>query len=57
MLVQKIRELVNDRYSAGEHFVKLDGRDAFGSTVASGVSLDKIQTVEFTASRKMVLLK
>ena len=54
---QKIRELVNDRYSAGEHFVKWDGRDAFGSTVSSGVYLYKIQTAEFTALRKMVLLK
>ena len=57
MLGQKIRELVNERYSAGEHFVKWDGRDVFGLTVASGVYLYKIQTAEFTALRKMVLLK
>jgi len=57
VLGQKIRELVNERYSAGEHFVKWDGRDAFGSTVSSGVYLYKLQTVEFTALRKLVLLK
>ena len=57
LLGSKVRQLVNQTYSPGEHVVKWDGRDDSGSNVSSGIFLYTIKTVESTATGKMLLLK
>lgn len=57
LLGQKIRQLVTQRYAAGEHVVKWDGRDGFRANVNSGIYLYKIKAGDFTAIRKMILVK
>jgi len=47
---------VNRHYAAGSHQIGWDGTTG-GRNVASGVYYYRIQTGEFTATRKMVLLK
>jgi flagellar hook assembly protein FlgD len=54
---QKVRNLVNDEYSAGHHSVVWDGTDDAGRSVGSGVFLYRIVADEFTATKKMILIK
>ena len=56
-LGQKVRTLVNQDYSAGAHQANWDGQDDFGQTVPAGVYYYTIQAGEFTATRKMLLIK
>ncbi len=57
LLGQKVVTLVDNEISAGEHFVQWDGRDETGQPVSTGVYLYRIESEQFSASRKMVLLK
>lgn len=57
LLGQRVRQLVNQSCTPGEHFVKWNGKDDLGSNVPSGIYLYKIKTVEFTATRKMILCR
>jgi len=52
-----VRVLVNESRSAGNHRVEWDGRDGRGSSVASGVYFYRLQAGEFSATRKMVMLR
>ncbi len=52
-----VRHLIQDRYAAGPHQVRWDGRDDRGQTVAAGVYLTRMQAPGYTATRKMVLAK
>ena len=54
---QEVRVLVNERKEAGSFTATWDGTDALGRRVASGVYLYRIQAGEFSASRRMLLLK
>ncbi len=54
---QKVVTLVDRRLSAGDHTVKWNGLDEKGEPVASGIYLYHLQADDFTASKKMVLLK
>lgn len=54
---QLVKQLVAREMSAGRHHVVWDATDARGVRVASGVYLYVIKTGEFTAQRKLVLLK
>lgn len=54
---QEVRTLVNERKEAGAFTVTWDGTDAMGRRVASGVYLYRIQAGDFSASRRMLLLK
>jgi hypothetical protein len=54
---QKVRNLVNGDYSSGHHSVVWDGTNDSGVSVGSGVYLYRINAGEFTATRKMVLMK
>ena len=56
LLGQKIRSLLNKRIVAGYHHTIWDGRDDFGTQVASGVYLYRIETEQFCQVRKMLLL-
>ncbi|NUM78503.1 T9SS type A sorting domain-containing protein, partial [candidate division KSB1 bacterium] len=54
---QLVKQLVAREMNAGRHNVVWDATDARGARVASGVYLYVIKTGEFTAQRKLVLLK
>lgn len=53
-----IRTLLDDATTtAGYHDVRIDGRDAMGNKLASGVYYLKIQTVEGTEAKAITILK
>ncbi|NHZ84783.1 MAG: T9SS type A sorting domain-containing protein [Planctomycetia bacterium] len=52
-----IKEIVNVRMNAGNKSLIWDGTDNNGSKVGAGVYLYKLQTDNFTESKKMILLK
>jgi hypothetical protein len=54
---QRIRTLVDNRYTAGYHIALWDGRDDNGSLVSSGIHLYQIQVGQFVDIRKITLLK
>lgn len=54
---QKVKELVNKVQPAGLHNVKWSGKDESGNSVSSGFYLYKIKAENFTAIRKMLLIK
>ena len=57
LLGQEVRVLVNETKGAGSFTATWDGADALGRRVASGVYLYRIHAGEFSASRRMLLLK
>lgn len=57
MLGQKICTLVDDIQNTGQHTVKWDGLNASGEDVSSGIYIYQIKTNDFTASRKLVLIR
>ncbi len=57
LLGQEVRVLVNETMAAGSFTAAWDGTDALGRDVASGVYLYRIQAGDFSASRRMLLLK
>ncbi|MDZ4724215.1 MAG: FlgD immunoglobulin-like domain containing protein [candidate division Zixibacteria bacterium] len=57
ILGQRVRQLVDERQSAGRHSVIWDGRNNRGEQVGSGMYLYQLKTGESIASRKMVLLR
>ena len=52
-----VRTLADDRREAGTYQVWWDGRDAQGRDVPSGVYFYRLWAGEFTAMKKMVLLR
>jgi len=54
---QKIKTLVNEVLSAGEHTVIWNGTDNRNAAVASGVYLYKMKAGNYTSIKKMILLK
>ena len=57
ILGQKVIDLVDAELPAGNHRVIWMGRSSAGKRVASGVYLYRLTTDDYTASRKMILLK
>jgi FlgD Ig-like domain len=57
VLGQKVKVFVQGQQSAGEYSVTWDATDDIGKEVASGMYLYKVTAGDFSASRKMVLLK
>ena len=57
ILGQEVRRWDIVGQSAGYHRVRWDGTDALGNRVASGVYQYRLQAGDFTATRKMVLLR
>ncbi|MBN1466166.1 hypothetical protein JXA02_10410 [candidate division KSB1 bacterium] len=53
---QKIKTLVNDFKSAGEHHICWDGRDEAGAAVASGIYLYELFIDDWRVMKKMTLL-
>jgi hypothetical protein len=54
---QKIKTLVNEVLSAGEHTVMWDGTDNRDTSVSSGIYFYKMKTYNYTSIKKMILLK
>ncbi|KAA3601521.1 MAG: T9SS C-terminal target domain-containing protein [Calditrichaeota bacterium] len=57
LLGQKVRTLVDRKINAGFNSVTWNGKNDFGNQVSSGIYIYKIQTEDFTQSKKMVFLK
>jgi hypothetical protein len=56
-LGQKVKTLVNQFQNAGHQMVQWNSRDDRDNRVASGVYFYKIKAGEFSASKKMMVLK
>jgi len=54
---QEVRSLVNNTQSVGEKSIVWDGLNNSGQEVSSGVYIYKLQTKDFTQSKKMLLLR
>ncbi len=54
---QRVKLLADQPMEAGVRSILWDGRDAVGNAVASGVYFYRLDAGQFTASRKMLLLK
>jgi flagellar hook assembly protein FlgD len=54
---QLVRTLVNGVRDASSYTVPWDGTNDRGTTVASGIYFYKMETKDFSQTRKMVLLK
>jgi hypothetical protein len=54
---QRVRVLVDDFLTAGEHLLKWDGRNESGVDVASGVYFYRIEATGLSETRKMLLLR
>lgn len=57
ILGQKVRTVVDENMTAGEHHVIWDGMNDSGDPVSSGIYFYKLQTNFGTISRKMTILK
>ena len=54
---QKVKTLVNGHIESGQHHVTWDAKQDDGSETASGVYFYKLQTPEYTNTKKMILLE
>jgi hypothetical protein len=54
---QKVRSLVGETQSAGEHNVVWNGRDDAGRTLASGMYFYRLKAANYDVTRKALLLK
>jgi hypothetical protein len=57
VLGQKVRILVDEFQSAGYRTIHWDGKDDHGAEVASGIYFYWLKAVDFSETRKMILLK
>ncbi|WP_457566089.1 LamG-like jellyroll fold domain-containing protein [Caldithrix abyssi] len=57
ILGEEVRVLVNSKKTAGSHSVTWDGRDRSGKILPSGVYFYRIKAGEFSAIKKMILLR
>ena len=54
---QKVKSLVNDTKTSGNHQVIWNGSDESGLSVSSGIYFYRMQANYFTTTKKMLLLK
>jgi len=57
ILGEEVRTLVEKEQVSGYYSVVWDGKDSLGKDVSSGVYLYRLEAGEFTATRRMVLLR
>jgi len=57
ILGQKVAVLVSERQSAGSYQVQWDGTDQHGKLVSSGLYIYMIRADQFSASKKMIILR
>jgi len=54
---QKVKQLVSDQLSAGQHSVVWNGKDESGKSVSSGIYFYKLKAGNFEKTKKMILMK
>ncbi|MFC1898415.1 T9SS type A sorting domain-containing protein [Candidatus Cloacimonadota bacterium] len=54
---EKVKKLVNDQFSAGQHSILWKGKDDEGKQVSSGIYFYRMITDDYSATRKMIMLK
>ena len=54
---QRVKQLVSDQLSAGQHSVVWNGKDENNKSVCSGIYFYKLKTSDFEKTRKMILLR
>ncbi len=54
---QKVKVLVNEKLSAGQHSAVWNGKDDSGKSVSSGVYFYKMKSGDYAETRKMILLR
>lgn len=57
ILGEKVKTLMDQHLKAGRQLVEWDGKDESGEEVASGVYFYRLQTQDFTQTKKMVLIR
>jgi flagellar hook assembly protein FlgD len=57
LLGQEVRTLVDEIQDPGYYTVTWDGRDGSGNEVASGLYFYRLEVGDFTAVKRMVLMK
>ncbi|MCB0284655.1 MAG: T9SS type A sorting domain-containing protein, partial [Calditrichaeota bacterium] len=57
ILGKRIKELVNAVQNAGEYKISWDGKNNIGNSVSTGVYYYKLQTVGFSAMKKMIYIR
>ncbi len=57
VLGKRIRVLVDEYRTAGDHYVLWDGKDDYGRDVSSGIYFYRIKAAEFAHTKKMVLMR
>ena len=57
LLGKEINQLVNSIQNPGNRSIAWDGTDSFGRSVSAGVYLYQVRTEEYSATKKIVLLK
>jgi hypothetical protein len=57
ILGEKVKTLMDQHLKAGRQLVEWDGKDESGEEVASGVYFYRLQTKDFTQTKKMVLIR
>ncbi len=57
LIGQKITDIVNGKFSAGNHVVEWDGKNSNGNSVSSGIYFYRMETEEYAQTRKMIILK
>jgi flagellar hook assembly protein FlgD len=54
---QLVKNLLEERMESGQHSLIWDGRDDRGRAVGSGMYFYRLQTEDYSSTRKMMLLK
>jgi len=54
---QKVKQLVSEQLTVGQHSIVWDGKDDNSKSVSSGIYFYKMRTKDFSEMRKMLLLK
>lgn len=54
---QKVKSLVNDRYTSGKYSVVWNGKNDNNKQVSSGIYLYKMRNGKFSSTKKMILMK
>jgi len=54
---QKVKQLVSERFPAGQHSVVWNGTDNNGKSVSSGIYFYQLKTENYEKTKRMVLLK
>ncbi len=54
---QKVKQLMNEHLSIGQHSIEWDGKDSNNKSIASGIYFYKISAGKSTSMKKMLLLK